>query len=265
MLNKIIDQAVLQMDVDVPTATRLVHFIDVLKMKGFTGGEAASRFADQLGFLRIPDNRVSHEFFAVRWTDHKVWITVTDDLKQYLNNSTPLFTQSRLEPVYRDIPFYEAGLERVDPGVNRNVRNRGTVRNCPRPSEQYSNFIIHENLPDSFFLEVPNTSVQATLENGLPPIDISANAEPRKVYVTVHEARSNLAKDLISKGLPATQANLVQFTLLALNVDKMEMNNDVFWTKTLSGHKGQGSNYGYFYTGAVPADGCSIAHHNLTK
>ncbi len=263
MLNKIIAECMLALDVSETIAQKLVTCIDILKLRGYTGGEAASKFADYLGFLRLSDNSVSQTFFAHRWVDHKVWIPITADLKQYLHSDTPLFTQSRLEPVFRSEPFYHAGLTKVDPGVNSNPEDHGTVRQAKPLPEAYQNFIIHEYLPNHFYYEVHNSMVEKILSGGLFEVDDDEN--PYKIYITDVEARTNLTKDLITSGKRSDRTDLLDYTLLRLKVSKMQMDNRVFYTKTISGHKGQSSAYGYFYKGAVPASGCSIAPTNISK
>lgn len=260
MLNKILADTAKTFNVPEYTASKIVTLIDVCKMRGLTGGEAASKFADLLGFLQIADDVRSHEYFATRWTDHKVWIKIGLAEQQYLNNETPLFTQSRLEPVYNKTAFYDQGCQKVDLGVNTNPITGGSVRRPARLEESFSNFIVHEYLPDSFFLETFKTRVHGILANGLPDVP---DVDAYRIYVSADTARQSLSRDLITKGVSASRASLLDYTLLELNVDKMQMNNDVFYTKTISGHKGQGSNYGYFYSADVPASGIRVSTQNI--
>jgi hypothetical protein len=127
MFHKIVEAATIQLSLPQDTVEKLVKFIDIQKIKGLVGGQAASKFGDFLGFLGIPDNSLSQQFFGDRWSDHRVHIQVPDDLKHYLNNDTPVFTPNRLEPQYQEKPFYEQGVTRVASGTYGNPENGGSV------------------------------------------------------------------------------------------------------------------------------------------
>lgn len=252
------------LNIDTSLALSLVTRIDVLKIKGYTAGEAASHFADYLGFLGLPDDEASHELFATRWMDHKVWIKIPEDLKHYLNSDTPLFTQAREEPIYRKTPFYAAGITKTPLGVLRNPEDGGSVRKAPALDEGLDNFIIHQFLPDVFYLEVANNQVQSVLNLGLPAQPNGDDAY--KIYLDAESARSNLSIDLMTadKELHTARPSLTDYTLIQLEVSKMEINNDAFYTKNITGHKGRTGNLGYFYVGHVPASGCKVSRSNKT-
>src|SRR5438093_13728351 len=72
----IVSQAADSYNLPVETAYKLVAFIDLQKIMGRIGGEASSKFGDYLGFLRIADDERMRDFFAARWCDHMVRITV---------------------------------------------------------------------------------------------------------------------------------------------------------------------------------------------
>lgn len=253
---------------DAETAALLVNRIDLLKLQGFTGGQALSQFGDYLGFLRIPDNEQSLEFFAQRWADPLVWSPITKENVRYLNPETPLFTQSRLEPHFMSSPFFKQGLTKVGTGVSYNPEDSSALRKAPGLTEDYSNFVVSAFLPPAFFVEVKNSEVQAVLEHGIEATHEGNDSSPEDehvLYLTPEDARANLAVDLRRQQLPVSRATLLEHTLLEIATDSMTIDNRVFYTKTVSGHKGQGSNYGYFYSGSVPPGGVTVSKLNLTE
>ncbi len=258
MLTQIVTAAAEQMGVNTVIASKLVHFIDVQKLKGLTGGQAASRFADYLGFLRLPDDAASHEFFASRWNDHLVRIPITPELEKYSETSTPIFTRPRLEPVFNKTPFYNAGLTKVETGVTRNPEDGGSVRKPPPSTISYSNFIIEEFVPAQFYFEIHNEQVEDFLTNGLKALSGEAELQ---IYPSAHDAHANLVRDLRMRGNKITHALLGEHTLVSIASEKMQLNNDVFYTKHLS--QNANATYGYFYTGGVPAAGCAVAENKL--
>lgn len=266
-LEDVIGRCMAALGVDRPTAAKLALKIDSFKMRGLTGGEGSSRFADYLGFLRIPDSEVTNEFFAYCWTSPLVWTPICPELRPFLNRETPLFTQSRLEPVFHSTPFYEQGLTKVKTGVNFNPEDGSAVRKPKGLTEDYSNFIINEFLPKTFFIEVKNDEVSQVLAEGIRATnegDDSDEDDEHTLYLKSDDARANLASDLRTHNRLVTREALLQYTLIEIETSKMQINNKVFYTKTVSGHKGQGSNYGYFYSGSVPPSGCHVSSENLT-
>lgn len=261
MLQSIIDRAVLHLGVTPEIAQKLIHFIDLQKIKGLTEPYACSNFGDYLGFLQLMDTDEMKLFFIERWGDHVVWTTVPKDYMHFLNGETPMFTPSRLEPQYQDKPFYKEGIEQTPLGQNHNTFDCGSVRKVKRPDDPYSNFIIHQFLPDFFYMEVPNDWVATLLQEGLPEATVE---NPYSLSMSVEEARSELQKKLYNDTHQVvTKTQLLGYTLIGISTDKLELNNDVFYTNNLLMRR-TSRVAGHYYLGAIPADAISIANENIT-
>lgn len=261
MLDSIVRDAASFLGVPKETALKLVAFIDLQKIMGNVGGMASSKFADYLGFLRLPDNTITQQFFASRWEDHLVRIDVPKEYLKYLSGDVPLFTPSRLEPQYNPVPFYEAGLEKTLLGVNTNPHDHGTVRKPKPMREEYENFIIQQFVPQRFFLELPNESIATVLSQGLPEVTFE---NPYPLHITVEEARTGLNKHLHNLNHRiVTKADLMRHTLIEINTEKLEINSDVFYTRNDLA-AGSSSTGGFFYIGKIPAKAISVSDENIT-
>lgn len=260
MLTQIIEQGCQLLKLATETVTKLVTFIDIQKIKGYTGGQAASRFADYLGFLGIADNAVSHEFFASRWTDHRVWIDIPENLRHYVDQAAPLFTPGRLEPKYETRPFYEQGIPQVAPGTTCDPTTGHSVRTAPALTESYSNFIINVNVPQEFYIEVANSAIDRTLTTGFE----SDPEQPYRLYASAAEARDSLYRELAhSRATRGPRAGVAgDYTLLTVATEHMELNNDLFFTMKIAGRKQSTTSAGYFYRGYIKPKGIRIADEN---
>jgi hypothetical protein len=105
--------------------------------------------------------------------------------------------------------------------------------------------------------------VNDILSSGLDETDYE---DPYKIYSSVQDARDSLFKDLAATGHQRS-SNLgkpTDYTLIAIASDYMEMNNNVFYTRKLHGHRQGSRSYGYFYTGFVKPQGLSVSKLNKT-
>lgn len=261
MLDKIINDECVTLELNAETVLKLITKIDLLKIEGQIGGMASSKFGDYLGFLRLPDTQVMQEFFARRWADHFVRITVPKAYMKYLPGDVPLFTPPRLEPVYSRVPFYQAGIEKTETGVNTNPHNHGTVRK-PRPySESSEAFIIAEFVPVHFYLELPNETIATVLMEGLPAVNEEA---PYPLHMTAEEARAGLSKHLhnVSHHI-VSKSDLMRHTLVTIAVDKLDITSDNFYTN--SGlEAGSTRAGGYYFVDKIPAAAIKVADENIT-
>lgn len=246
--------------VDEKTVIRLVTAIDEYKLQGLTGGEAAEKFGDLLGMLQIPYTEVMQHFFARRWQDHVVWITVPQSMKHYYSGDTRVFTISRLEPSTINTHFYMNGITPTLPGDCRNPEDGGTVRKAPPLADGYSNFIINQFVPEQFYIEVPNVSVMSVLSTGLAATD---ETEPYTLFSDIEQCRGSLYASLTQRhgGKPLDHKD---FTLLSVHRSGLQLDNDLFYTKQLHAHKQGSRTNGYFYIGAIPASAIKVSIHNRT-
>lgn len=244
------------------TVSVLVGKVDELKILGYTGGEASSKFGDYLGFLGLPDDAHMGEFFARRWSDHCVVTPVPPKLRHYVANDTPIFTVSRIEPQYQVRPFYKQGLEKVEPGSYGPPTARGPVRTAPPLRERFSNFIILANFPPVFYMEADNARISTILSDGLPKSD---RHHPYKFYSTIDDARDSLFRDLATHGRQRSATVMLpsNFTLLEIRSAGLALDNDVFYTRTLSGHKQGSRAYGYYYTGGIDKQFLAVCVANI--
>lgn len=260
-LDQIIRDCCNALNVTEEVAAKLVIFIDLQKVQGQVGGYALSKFADYLGFLQVHDNAASTQFFADRWADHLVRVDIPHSHMKYLNPEAPMFTPSRLEPQYNQTPFYDAGIEKVPTGVNRNPHDGGTVRKAPPTREAYENFIVQQFLPKEFYLEITNESVPTVVVQGLPKVSFDA-AYP--LHVTAEEARHGLNKHLHSLlHRMVAKSDLMKYTLVKIDTSKIEINTDVLFTRN-DLEAGSARSGGYFYLGNIPAEAIKVADENIT-
>ena len=268
MLTKIIDtefESLTKPQADVVYATRevvakMITRIDLFKLQGRTGGEAAEKFGDFLGFLRIPYTLVMQEFFARRWTEHVVWTRVPLDMPEYYTNQDSLFTVARLEPSTVETPFYKNGIQSLPSGDCRNPQDGGTVRKAAPTEEDFSNFIISQFVPQHFYIEVKNTDVEDVLTNCFPASDYT---DPLRLYGDITQVRGTLMTDLVQQR-GYTKLTHKDFTLIEIDSYAIELNNDYLYTKKLHAHK-QGSRLnGYFYIGAISSKAISVSKENRT-
>jgi hypothetical protein len=230
------------------------------KVMGQVGGMASSKFGDYLGFLRIPDDEKMQKFFAERWADHMVRSEVPKEYMKYLSPDAPMFTPSRLEPFYNPTPFYEAGITKTDPGVNRNPEDGGTVRKPKPMPEGYENFLIEQFLPEAFYIELTNESIPSVLKDGLPEVTFD---NPYPLHVTAEEARRGLNKHLHhTTHRIVTPQELKRYTLVVIDVNKIEMNADVLFTRN-DIEAGSSRFGGYFYSGKIPPTAIKVADENI--
>lgn len=260
-VDRIIEEEAAILNLSPEVVRKLVTFIDLRKIEGQIGGLASSMFGDFLGFNRLPYTEQLSEFFARRWADHMVQITIPKEYMKYLPGDTPLFTPSRLEPVYNKVPFYEAGIDKTPPGVNTNLHDYGTVRKPPPMREEYENFIVSQFVPPTFFLEVANESIPTVLAEGLPEVDFE---DPYHLHLNAEDARSGLSKHLhnLTQRVAAKQ-ELLQFTLIELHTLQLELTADVFFTRN-GLDAGSARSGGYFYTGKIPASAITVSDENIS-
>lgn len=243
--------------------TKLAERIDELKLMGYTGGEASSKFGDYLSFLGLPDDGPASEFFARRWTDHRVITPVSPKMRSYVNSDTPVFTVSRLEPQYQDKPFTGQGLKMVAPGSYGPRGAKGPVREARKLGEIYLNFIIVENLPPIFYMEVDNSRMSEILSTGLPKAGATT---PYKMYMTPDDARDSLFKDLRAHGRSNStkDMNPGNFTLLEIDSFGLSLDSNIFYPRTLHGHRQGTRAYGYYYEGAFDREFLSVSKQNIS-
>lgn len=261
MLDQIVQKGCDQLSLSKEIILKLIKFIDFQKVKGITGGYAASAFGDYLGFLRITDNEYTQAFFGERWGDHMVRTPIPQDWMKFLNAEAPLFTPSRLEPQYNDVKFYDAGIEKTLTGMTTNLHNHGTVRKAPPTRESYENFIIEQFLPKQFFIELLNESIPTILSQGLPEVTFDT-AYP--LHLNEEDARHGLNKLLHNElHRMVSKSDLMKYTLAVLDTSKIEINSEVFFTRN-DIEAGSARAGGYFYIGAVPAKAIKVADKNIT-
>lgn len=259
-LEQIVTAAADKLQMPYELALKLITFIDLQKIMGQVGGMASSNFGDYLGFLRIPDDWQMQEFFAERWKDNMVRIKVPKDYEKYLHSDAPIFTPSRLEPIYQKKPFYDQGVEKVPVGASRNPFDGGFVRKAPPIEDDYSNFIIEDYLPQNFYMEVPNNEVPKLLREGLPAVNVD---NPYVLHIHVEDARLWLNKTLGEKlRRLARKTDLLHYTLIHIEAEKLRIDNDVFFPDN-NLHKHSARTGGYFYAAEIPHDAISVAHENI--
>jgi hypothetical protein len=171
-----------------------------------------------------------------------------------------LFTVARLEPSTVDAPFFKNGMPTIDLGDDRNPQNGGTVRKALPPGEDYSNFIIHQNVPDRFFIEIKNSDVEHILSSGFPESDYT---DPLRLYGDIEQVRGTLMADLVQQH-GSTKLTHKDFTLMEVDSDAIQLNNDYLYTKKLHAHKQGSRQDGYFYIGAIPPKAVLVAKENRT-
>lgn len=263
VLDAVITDEVLRTGRSRDLVVKLVQRIDEFKVMGFTGGEASSKFGDYLTFLGLPDDEPASEFFARRWTDHRVVTEIPHKLRAYVNNDTPAFTISRIEPQYQKQPFTKQGIPTIDSGSYGLPGAKSPVMEAPRLTEEYLNFIIVENLPEIFYMEADNSRMSEILSTGLP----HPGAElPYKLYATVGDARDSLFRDLKTHGRHHSVAALspVNFTLLEIDSFGLVLDTAIFYTRTLSGHRQGTRAYGYYYEGSLDEQYLSVSKQNTS-
>ena len=244
------------MGVTPATAKLLVTFLDVQKIKGSVGGEAAEAYGDYLGFLGLPYNEAQKQYVSDRWNDPRVWIDITPDLEKFLVSDTPLFTPHRLEPVYQAQPFYRQGITAVAPGTYGNPEDGSSVRKAPRLTETYSHFLVNAYLPEKFYMELLNSAVEDALSKGLSK---TLHSSPYRLYASRDEAEDSLHKELL--GRTATQLPHITFddyTVLAIDTSFMDLDLAVFFPRKLSGHRFSSRGFCHYYLGSVAKEGISI-------
>jgi len=263
VLDAVINDEVMRTGMSSDLVAKLVHRIDEFKVMGFTGGEASSKFGDYLTFLGLPDDEQASEFFARRWTDHRVVTEVPYKLRIYVNNDTPVFTVARIEPQYQKQQFTQQGIPAIDSGSYGLPGAKSSVMSAPRLTEEYSNFIIVENLPKIFYMEADNSRMSQILSTGLPHPGAKL---PYKLYATVGDARDSLFRDLKTHGRHHSGAALspANFTLLEIDSFGLVLDAAVFYTRTLSGHRQGTRAYGYYYEDALDKQFLSVSQQNIS-
>jgi hypothetical protein len=231
---------------------KLITFIDLRKVEGQLKSYASSKFGDYLGFLQIPETEATFSMFDDRWKDSRIRIKIPKEYEKYVASDHPMFTAPRLEPSIDNRPFYKQGIQ---PSMNPCAYDSKRGGNIKVPQElldDYSNFLIEDNIPEVFYMMIRNNQVESVLKNGLPETDyddpyvLSDSADSAKsIFLSYFKAGENKVLALKSG------------TLLKINSDFLEKNNDVFYTQKFGMHR-MHRMHGYFYTGEILAKALSV-------
>jgi hypothetical protein len=142
-----------------------------------------------------------------------------------------------------------------------NPQNGGTVRKAPAIGDDFSNFIIHQFVPEHFYIEVPNTDVANVLENGIPATDYDS---PTQFYKTIESARGTLYAKLSQQRGGANKLIGHDFTLIEIDSYALTLNNDMLYTKKLHAHKQGSRQEGFYYIGSIASKALSVSKYNRT-
>lgn len=257
---------------------RMLVFIDLQKIKGFNHPEALTAFRSFIRRMIMKDFGAGMsepefdveerfvEWFNQRWDDRHVYIDVPEEYLKYLNGDHALFTPPRLEPIdvihFNKTPFNERGPKGF---ISRPKGSSLRVADGEDDDVPYRTFVVRQNLPRHLYMEVPESVATKALVDGFDEVD-----RDDKAYLlgkSVEAARSAAAGRSQQQDAFGSKTDSEDRVALSVDVEALELNQDKFYTKKLSGSKNKGGHrtFGIFYEGKIPATALSLVKAQKVK